>query len=711
MLKFLKFLTNLSIFRRLFLAATVTALIPGIVIFILGSSYITTLSAINGTVKTSNGAVKLSTDMQADILRMNALLAALGNNPSTSTAIQINKEVHDLTTDFDSKLTTYENNYQITTSDGMKGVRDVLNSNGLSGQAPISQQSMIFVVKMQWGKYVASQNKVLQDLQQRVNATTFNDDLAAANLLYLPLKGNLDNLVSLTENINELVAQANAAQITPTIIWTVIAFFFSTLVVFLIGYVVNVTITTPLRQLALLTRRIARGDTQARATLSGHDEITLVATSINNMLDSIVRLMQEAQYQRDILQSQVERLISEVSGIGEGDLGTQAQVTDDALGILAHSFNYMIKELSSLVVRVKIVAQEVEKLTGTTLEHMTQLVEVGDHQIVRIKGANAEVEHMGNLTYQVTQRATALYNIAIETKQIAEMTRGAVEQTVDGMKPIYENVQSTAGKVKLLGDNSREINEIVEVMTNVAYQTHRLALDAAVQAAMAGDNGKGFAAVATDIRRLSEQTKNQVGMIARVVRSVNENIENVAASMQDTEHKTAEGTRVARQASRALELIFDAVGRQAGEIESIHAMATQQAQSTSSVVQTMQSLSKTTLESGDSTRAASQNMWRLSQLVEQLRASVEVFKLRDERQPSYMLDGQMAGGMNMRRNPVSNPLAGYIPGEVQRSSANQQQKSGSRYDLGNQQQKSGSRYDLAESPFPGVDGRRWGPKK
>ncbi len=711
MLKFLKFLTNLSIFRRLFLAATVTALIPGIVIFILGSSYITTLSTINGTVKTSNGAVKLATDMQADILRMNALLAALGNNPSTSTAIQINKEVRDLTTDFDSKLTTYEKNYQITTSDGMKGVRDVLNSNGLSGQAPISQQSMIFVVKMQWGKYDASQNKVLQDLQQRVNATTFNNDLAAANLLYLPLKGNLDNLVGLTENINELVAQANAAQITPTIIWTVIAFFFSTLVVFLIGYVVNVTITTPLRQLALLTRRIARGDTQARATLSGHDEITLVATSMNNMLDSIVRLMQEAQYQRDILQSQVERLISEVSGIGEGDLGTQAQVTDDALGILAHSFNYMIKELSSLVVRVKMVAQEVEKLTGTTLEHMTQLVEVGDHQIVRIKGATAEVEHMGNLTHKVTERATALYNIAIETRQIAEMTRGAVEQTVDGMKPIYENVQSTAGKVKLLGDNSREINEIVEVMTNVAYQTHRLALDAAVQAAMAGDNGKGFAAVATDIRRLSEQTKNQVGMIARVVRSVNENIENVAASMQDTEHKTAEGTRVARQAGRALELIFDAVERQAGEIESIHEMATQQAQSSSSVVQTMQSLSKTTLESGDSTRAASQNMWRLSQLVAQLRASVEVFKLGDEQQPPYMVNGQMAGAVNGPRNPVSNPLVGYTSGEVQRSSANQQQKSDARYDLSKQQQKSGARYDLAGSPFPSIDSRRWGSKR
>jgi methyl-accepting chemotaxis protein len=696
MLKFLKFLTNLSIFRRLFLAATLTALIPGVVIFILGSSYINTLTTINGTVKTSNGAVKLATDLQADILRMNALLTGLENNPSASTVIQINKEVRDLGNDFNQKLSTYEQNYQITTSDNMKSVRDVLNSNGLGGQTPISQHSMIFVVKMQWGKYLSAQNKVQQDLQQHASNGTLATDLAQANLLYLPLKGNLDNLVGLTENINEQVVQVNAAQITPTIVWTVVAFLFSTVVVFFIGYIVNITITTPLRQLALLTRRIARGDTQARAVLSGRDEITLVATSMNNMLDSIVRLMQDVQSQRDVLQSQVERLISEVSGIGEGDLGRQAQVTDDALGILAYSFNYMIKELSSLVVRVKMVAQEVDRLTATTLEHMTQLVEIGDHQIVRINSASAEVEHMENLTRQVSERAHVLYNIAVETRQIAEMTRGAVQHTMNGMRHVQENVQETGGKVKSLGENSREINDIVAVITNVAYQTNRLALDASVQAAMAGDNGKGFAAVASDIRRLSEQTKEHANRIARVVRTVNVNIDNVAASMQDTEQKTADGTRMAMQAGRALESIFDAVERQAGEIESINKMTIQQLNYSSSVVKTMHSLSKTTLESSDSTRSASQNMWGLAQLVERLRASVEVFKLREDQQQSHLVQTQRSGPLQSRGNIPSGPI---YPRQAQYNSSSQPLKSGLN-NSGSLPLKSGPNYQLpAQQPF------------
>src|SRR5216683_130353 len=133
-----------------------------------------------------------------------------------------------------------------------------------------------------------------------------------------------------------------------------------------IGYFTIRSITRPLQELSTLTRRIANGDTKARANLTGHDEIYLIATSMNNMLDNIVHLIQETQSQHDTLQAQVEKLVSEVSGVGEGDLGLQAEVTADALGVLADSFNYMVEELASLIVRVKTVSHEVENSTTTT---------------------------------------------------------------------------------------------------------------------------------------------------------------------------------------------------------------------------------------------------------------------------------------------------------------------------------------------------------
>jgi methyl-accepting chemotaxis protein len=264
------------------------------------------------------------------------------------------------------------------------------------------------------------------------------------------------------------------------------------------------------------------------------------------------------------------------------------------------------------------------------------------------------------------------------------------------MRHVQENVQETGGKVKSLGENSREINDIVAVITNVAYQTNRLALDASVQAAMAGDNGKGFAAVASDIRRLSEQTKEHANRIARVVRTVNVNIDNVAASMQDTEQKTADGTRMAMQAGRALESIFDAVERQAGEIESINKMTIQQLNYSSSVVKTMHSLSKTTLESSDSTRSASQNMWGLAQLVERLRASVEVFKLREDQQQSHLVQTQRSGPLQSRGNIPSGPI---YPRQAQYNSSSQPLKSGLN-NSGSLPLKSGPNYQLpAQQPF------------
>src|SRR5207249_11627599 len=131
--------------------------------------------------------------------------------------------------------------------------------------------------------------------------------------------------------------------------------------------------------------------TTARAAIIGRDEINLVASSMNNMLDNIVRLIQEAQAQRDNLQTQVEKLVSEVSGVGEGDLRIQAEVTADTLGVLADSFNYMVEELSSLVIRVKMVANEVGNSTSTILDRMTQLVETGDMEMHQMAEAEMQV--------------------------------------------------------------------------------------------------------------------------------------------------------------------------------------------------------------------------------------------------------------------------------------------------------------------------------
>ncbi|MDQ2714506.1 MAG: methyl-accepting chemotaxis protein [Chloroflexota bacterium] len=636
-------ITNMPIFLRLFLAFVLAAVIPGIVIAVLGSLFINTLSTRGQAMQNANDATKLATDSLSDLQQMQLALVAYHStvyaNQNTSIGSSgdmrrevgiLNTQILDLEHNFTSDATQYQQQYQLATSPTMDSVRKILQNDN-PGLISDQQSTLQTILNQQWPDYKQAQDREVTALQEpNVPHSQAHSLLQVAQSKSIPLIASWQHIVTLTEAINDDIANIGGSQIGSIMLGTVIALLGTAMAVITIGFIVNLTITRPLRELASLTKRISKGDTSARAKIPGRDEIHIVATSMNNMLDNIVRLIQETQGQRDVLQAQVEKLVSEVSGVGEGDLRIQAEVSADALGVLADSFNYMVEELGNLVIRVKMVAHEVENSTGMIIDRMTQLVEDGDIQIQQIDEAAHEVERMADSGRHMAERAQLLYAVAAEARQNAQGGREAVDQAIEGMNRIHTNVQTTSEKVHLLGERSREINNIVEAISSIAHQTNRLALDAAIQAAMAGENGKGFGAVAADIRRLAERAKEQAGMITRIVRSVREDIGAVAVSMQDTERETSTGTKLTQEAGTALEQLFSVVEHQAREIEGINQIASQQLHSSRSVVQIMQSVSSSTQSSGTSTREASQYMERLARLVEQLRSSVEAFKLQEE---------------------------------------------------------------------------------
>jgi len=645
-------IANMPIFRRLLIAFALAAVVPGVVIVLLGYNYANQLAVRSQAVKTSFDAQNSAYEEQINLQRMNALLqarhaevfASMGGtvkDPSMGASGQlINNDILARETDFDQTLVKYQQNFDLATSDNMSGIRAILLSDNPTSTIISNQQAALNdVIKSRWPAYKALQDEELTLLQNKAPYQQAYKVLFDANARFTDLRNSWQQVVNIAQSMGEIVSAVGPSQINPIVFVSLIAFLVSTVIVLTIGYIINLTITRPLRQLAVLTRRIARGETNARARIMGRDEIYLVATSMNNMLDNIVRLIQETQSQRDSLQAQVEKLVSEVSGVGEGDLRVQAEVTVDTLGVLADSFNYMVEELGSLVVRVKMVAHEVENSTAVILDHMTQLVENGDIEIRQIADAASGVEHIAESSHMVADRSQVLYKIARETRLNAQNGRASMEQALEGIGRIHENVEETAGKVQLLGDRSREIDEIVAAISNIAHQTNRLALDAAIQAAMAGENGKGFGAVAADIRRLAERAKEETSIVTRIVRSIREDIGAVAGAMQDTEHETSVGAKLTQEASTTLGSIFSAIDHEAEEIETINLMTAQQLQSSSAIVQIMQDVSNTTQQSSISTREASQNMERLARLVEQLRSSVEAFKLRDD-QSYYMSASQ-----------------------------------------------------------------------
>lgn len=628
------FVSNIPIFRRLFLAFVLAAIIPGIIITILGTTFVNVLNTRSQAQQKNLTALNESHRLGGLLAQMNGLRdeAISLSQQNISNQKQLN-DLKQVEQDFSTNSQLFQQNYLVITSPGMSDVKNILNSDAPSNPAMQTQQDMLNKVLGQnglWVLYMNASNKVIQDVRTApTNVVQINSNNIEASTQLQPLENAWNSITGATQQISTVIAQVGPSQVSPITLGTVIAFLSTIMVVIAIGYIVNLTITSPLRDLAVLTRRIAKGDTNARAKMGSRDEISMVASSMNNMLDNIVRLIQETQSQRDVLQSQVEKLVSEVSGVGEGDLRVQAEVTADALGVLADSFNYMVEELGSLVVRVKMVANEVDNSTVTILDSMTQLVKSGDEQIHQINEAAVEIERVSSSSQQVAERSQVLYDVAHDTRQDAQIGRQAIQQAVEGMGRINENVSLTSTKVHELGERSREIDEIVTVISSISHQTNRLALDAAIQAAMAGENGKGFGAVAADIRRLAERSKEQVSSITKIVRNVREEVNDLSISMQDTERETLSGTRVSQEAGDSLESIFTAIEQQAREIENINRVATQQLQSSNAAVHIMRGVSVSTQQSSASTRDASANMERLARLVEQLRSSVEAFKLRD----------------------------------------------------------------------------------
>jgi methyl-accepting chemotaxis protein len=373
------------------------------------------------------------------------------------------------------------------------------------------------------------------------------------------------------------------------------------------------------------------------------------------MLDIIVRLMQEAQSRHAELQAHIEKLIHEVSGVGEGDLRIQAAVGSIELAPLASSFNIMTEQLSNLVVNVKMLARGVQSATLQVFGYIEQLVDSIDAQTQQISTATIEVDNMATSSRQLAERSDLLFGVAHNARQAAQSGRKAVQQTSEGMERINHNIRTTSARVTSLGERSREIGNVVQAISNIAQQTHRLALDAAVQASMAGENGKGFGAVAVDIRRLAELARGQAMMIGKLVRDVLDDINTATVSIRETEQEAAAGTKFTLQVGKSLESIFAAVEQQASDIEATNQVAKQQLQSSTAVVQIMHGVFEAGQESTVSTREAIRQVERLAQLAGQLLTSVEVFKLREDR-------GQLISASGVAHGAARGMQPGY-PGQ------------------------------------------------
>ena len=385
--------------------------------------------------------------------------------------------------------------------------------------------------------------------------------------------------------------------------------------------------------LAEVCRDFANGDRSVRAAISDDRELFQLSSALNSILDNQSSLpsvaMGASGNDAAALQAQIEKLLQEVSAVGDGDLRVQAEVTPDTLGVLADSFNYMIEELAKVVGRVQSTAVQVTNATRRILDRSAELAQATETQVKQIAQTTESVEALAVFIQNVARNAQLSVDVAQEALRSANNGQQAVRQTIEGMMLIRENVQETAKKIKRLGERSNEIGEIVRIIEDIADQTNLLALNAAIQSAMAGEHGRGFAVVADEIRLLAERSTESTKRIATLVKSIQGDTYEAVVAMEDSTQEVVKGSQLADDAGRSLNSIYSAVERQAQMIENIARAANEQTPVSEAVAVAMGRISEITRQTDAGTQEAAVSVSYLAELSEQLRASVSTFRLPD----------------------------------------------------------------------------------
>jgi twitching motility protein PilJ len=326
-------------------------------------------------------------------------------------------------------------------------------------------------------------------------------------------------------------------------------------------------------------------------------------------------------------QEAILRLLNEMGNLADGDLTVQASVTEDVTGAIADSINFTIEELRTLVKGINNATDQVAKATTDAQATSNRLFEASQRQNREIQQASASVLQMAQSINEVSQSAAQSARVAQQSLAAAEKGGQAVQNQIAGMNEIRTQIQDTAKRIKRLGESSLEIGEIVELISDITEQTNVLALNAAIQAASAGEAGRGFTVVAEEVQRLAERSGEATKQIDAIVKTIQADTQDAVAAMEKSTVGVVEGTKLSDAAGQALDEIRRVSRELAELIGGISAQTQRQSASVSDVTRGMQGILKITEETTEGTKQTNVSIGQLTKLAAELRSSVAGFKV------------------------------------------------------------------------------------
>ena len=338
---------------------------------------------------------------------------------------------------------------------------------------------------------------------------------------------------------------------------------------------------------------------------------------------AVMRLEDDGQQN----QMAVLNLLDEMGDLADGDLTVRAEVRENITGAIADSINYTIDSLRDLVTGINRASEQVNTATGQAQATSVSLLTAAEKQARQITETTDAVSNMTRSILEVSTNASQASQVAQRSLQAATQGSQAVQNTIAGMNDIREQIQETSKRIKRLGESSQEIGEIVELISDITEQTNILALNAAIQAASAGEAGRGFTVVAEEVQRLAERSSEATKQIGAIVKTIQTDTHSAVAAMEKSTEGVVEGARLSDAAGKALTEIETVSNNLARLIQSISAATEAQTQVASTVTKNMQQIQEITSQTTEGTKLTAESVGQLTKLAEELRDSVSGFKL------------------------------------------------------------------------------------
>ncbi len=345
------------------------------------------------------------------------------------------------------------------------------------------------------------------------------------------------------------------------------------------------------------------------------------------LLDDAKRKAAISERENKRNQEAILRLLNEMGDLAEGDLTVRAKVTEDITGAIADSINYAIDELRSLVVGVNKATEQVARASREAQGTSEHLLQASEKQSREIEETSTAVLQMADSINEVSASAAESAKVAQQSLQAADKGAVAVQNSIAGMNEIRGQIQETAKRIKRLGESSQEISEIVELISDITEQTNILALNAAIQAASAGEAGRGFTVVAEEVQRLAERSGEATKQIGAIVKTIQTDTHDAVAAMEQSTQGVVEGAKLSDAAGQALSEIERVTRSLADLIDTISRATQAQAEAAGKVATNMRDIQDITNQTTDGTKQTAASVGQLTELAAELKGSVAGFKL------------------------------------------------------------------------------------